>query len=232
MRFDGLQQGVLERRYKRFLADVRLPDGRVVTAHCPNTGAMTGCAEPGWDVWLSPSRNPKRKLEWTLELVNTDTGLVCVHSTLANKVVAQAIDAGALAPLAGYSQCRAEVRYGEGSRADFCLSDDEHRCMVEVKAVTWHVGGGVGRFPDAVSERARKHLQELTRVVASGERAVLLFCVLHNGIQQVEPARQIDAAYADALATAVEAGVEVLALATRTTVDAIEAEGLLPVVLT
>lgn len=209
-----LETGVLRRRYKRFLADIVLDDGREVTAHCPNTGAMTGCAEPGSKVWLLDSANPKRKLRYTWELVRTaDASLACIHSARANALAAEALTAAAVPELAGYPELRREARFGsEGSRADLLLSGGvQADCYIEVKSVTLHLGQGLGVFPDAVSLRGRKHLRELMAVRASGLRAVLLFVVQHTGIERVAPADSIDPAYAETLRQALAAGVEVLA---------------------
>ncbi len=202
----------LIRRYKRFLADVELDDGSVITVYCPNTGAMTGCAEPGWRVWLSKSDSTKRKYAHTWELVETDQGLTCVHSSLANKVVGLALDNDAVAELQGYSDIRPEARYGnESSRIDFLLSTDSEQCFVEVKSVTLLREGGAGAFPDAVSQRGSKHLRELMASKAAGHRAVLFFCVLPSGIERVSVADDIDPIYGRTLVEAVAAGVEVLA---------------------
>ena len=206
-----LQRGTLLRRYKRFLADVQMDSGETLTAHCPNTGAMTGCAEPGRPVWLSRSDTKTRKYPHTWELVETVSGMACVHSARANKVVMEAIQEGRIEELAGYPELRSEVKYGRGSRADLLLSDEERRCYVEVKSVTLCLEGGVGAFPDAVSTRAVKHLQELQAVVESGDRAVIFFCVFHTGIRQVRAAAEIDPDYARALAEALAAGVEAIA---------------------
>lgn len=205
-------QAKLLRRYKRFLADVELQDGTVLTVHCPNTGAMTGCAEQGWNVWLSKSDSPKRKYPYTWELVETDRGLACVHASLANKVVALALGNAEVPELVNYSEIKAEVTYGnEGSRADFLLKEGVAQCFVEVKSVTLLREGGVGAFPDAVSQRGSKHLRELSAMKAQGHRAVLFFCVLHSGIHQVSVADDIDLVYGQMLSEAVAAGVEVLA---------------------
>lgn len=207
--------GKLERRYKRFLADVTLESGESVTVHCPNTGAMTGCAEPGWPVWLSISDSKTRKYPHTWELVDTDRGMACIHSARANKVVQEAVLADVIPELTGYEEVKAEVKYGEGSRADLLLSGDisgaRRRCFVEIKSVTLCREEGVGAFPDAVSSRARKHLRELQAVVEAGDRAVIFFCVFHSGIRSVAPAVDIDPAYGEALAAALAAGVEAMA---------------------
>lgn len=229
MEFSGLLPGVLERRYKRFLADVRLDDGSCVTAHCPNTGAMTGLADPGLRVWLSESNNPARKLRWTLELVETDRGIACVHSALANKVVGEALEQQRIPALAGHWQIRPEVRIPGSARVDFVLSHGEQRVVVEVKAVTLLGEQGVGLFPDARSERAQKHAEALAASVLPNTRAVLLYCVFHSGIEGVCPAAAIDPAYAAAVRRAAEAGVEVIACRCAISPEGIAVTGMLPV---
>lgn len=211
MRFDALLEGRLRRRYKRFLADVELPGGEVVTVHCPNTGAMTGCAEPGSRVWLSVSDSKTRKYPHTWELVETASGMACIHSARANRVVCEAFAKGRIPGFAGYPDIRTEVKYGEGSRVDLLLAGDAGRVFVEVKSVTLCREGGRGAFPDAVSERGRKHLQALQGIRDDTTRAVLFFCVFHGGINQVSVAGDIDPRYRDALREAMASGVEVLA---------------------
>jgi sugar fermentation stimulation protein A len=211
MELPALEEGRLLRRYKRFLADVELPDGQVITAHCPNTGAMTGCTPEGARVWLSRSTSPTRKYPCTWELVDTPAGLACIHSAKANKVVAEGFESGVIPGFDAYPELRREVKYGKGSRADLVLSGDAGRIFVEVKSVTLCQAGGQGLFPDAVSERGRKHLAELAAVLDSNTRAVMFYCVFHNGIQRVATAGQIDPRYRQAMADALEAGVEVMA---------------------
>lgn len=211
MQLGPLFEGRLLRRYKRFLADVELPGGEVLTAHCPNTGAMTGCVEEGAAVWLSRTHNPRRKYAHTWELVATSRGMACIHSALANRVVREAFEAGRIPGFDGYPELRGEVKYGANSRADLLLTGRAGRVFIEVKSVTLCRDGGQGLFPDAVSERGRKHLLELQRVLDSGTRSVLFFCVFHAGINRVSAAGEIDPAYRDALARARAAGVEVLA---------------------
>lgn len=200
-------------RYKRFMADVMTPDGEVLTIHCANTGAMTGCATPGDRVWYSTSDSLTRKYPHSWELTETQQGhWICVNTLRANLLVAEALDQNRLPALAGYSQRQAEVKYGtEKSRIDFLLKAEGRRnCYIEVKSVTL-LHEGKGYFPDAVTIRGQKHLRELATVAAEGHRAVLLFAVLHSGIEDVSPARHIDAAYAEQLAQAQQEGVEVLA---------------------
>jgi len=231
MRFENLLAGTLLRRYKRFLADVELADGRVVTVHCPNTGAMTGCAEPGAGVWLSTSGVKTRKYPHTWELVRTTRGLACVHSALANRVAREAFVAGSVPGFETFPDIRGEVKYGAGSRADLLLERPGGRVYVEVKSVTLCRGAGRGAFPDAVSERGRKHIRELQSVLAADTRALLFFCVFHNGIRKVSAAGDIDPAYREVLAQAMAAGVEVLAWRTRVSTGGLEPAGPLPFTL-
>lgn len=215
-RYPNLVPGVLLRRYKRFLADVRLESGEEVVAHCPNTGSMKAVNVPGCRVWLSPSDNPKRKLAWTWEWIELPqpTGalaLASVNTGRANRIVEDAILAGDIAPLTGYQTLKREVSVSD-ARLDFRLDDpDKGTVYIEVKQVTLKEADGHGYFPDAVSARGTKHLHTLTALAQRGKRAVLLFCVAHEGINDVAPAAHIDAVYAAALAEAVTAGVEVLA---------------------
>lgn len=214
MRFDPpLLEGRLIRRYQRFLVDVETPDG-VLTAHCPNTGSMQGCLVPGSRVWVSPASNPARKLAWTWELVETAPGVVVgVHTGRSNALVHEALEAGLLPELVAYGRVRPEVRYGQGSRVDFLLQQAGlPDCYLEVKNVTAAVAGRVAAFPDAVTERGRRHLEEMAAMVAAGQRAVLVFCVQREDVDRVRPADEIDPAYGRALREAVRQGVEVRAL--------------------
>lgn len=212
MDFNNLREAVLLRRYKRFLADVEFPDGEVVTVHCPNTGAMTGCAEPGSAVWLSTSDSKTRKYPHSWELVNTAQGMACIHSARANKLLQEALENKRIGALSGYQNLQAEVKYGEKSRLDFLLEFAQEKMFVEVKSVTLCSAGGQGLFPDAVSDRGRKHLQELAKIAQTkNTRAVLFFCVLHEGIERVSTAGEIDPRYREAMREALDAGVEVMA---------------------
>ena len=211
MRLPALVEGRLLRRYKRFLADVELASGEQITAHCPNTGAMTGCAPEGARVWLSCSDSKTRKYPHTWELVETPGGLACIHSARANAVVREACEQGVIADFVDYPECRTEVAYGKGSRADLQLTGPAGQVLVEVKSVTLCRDDGLGVFPDAVSERGRKHIVELCESLAPGRRAVLLFCVFHRGIDRVSAAGDIDPRYRAALAEALDRGLEVQA---------------------
>lgn len=223
-----LQPALLLRRYKRFLADVQLPDGSQITIHCPNTGAMTGCSDPGSNVWYSSSDNPGRKYPHTLEIVENVRGhKIGVNSALANRLVEEWLNQDKLKALSGYSEIQREARIPDGNgRFDFKLSSPGRvQCYVEVKSLTLYVERGQGLFPDAKSVRATKHVEALHRCVNSGGRAVLLFCVQHNGILRTGIARKIDPAYHRAVLRALAAGVEVLAYAARIDVKGYEYSG-------
>ena len=218
MKLPELQSGVLIRRYKRFLADIETQSGDTITVHCPNTGAMTGCTEPGSIAYYSVSDNPKRKYSCTLEIVATDAGLVSVNTGRANALVAEALAQQQLAPLANYAEIKAEAKIPDGGgRFDFLACNAEGaRAYIEVKSATLYIDAGRGAFPDAVSERALKHVHALQRMVAAGHRGVLIFCAQHCGIDQVSPAHAIDPAYARGLAEGLAAGIEVYAVGCTT----------------
>ncbi len=218
---NALIAGTLVKRYKRFLADVML-EGGVVTAHCPNSGSMKGYKEAGLRVWLSESDNPNRKLRYTWELVeDADGERVMVHAARANTLVREAIEAGVVAELQGYENLRSEVKYGtQKSRIDLLLEKPGEQCYVEVKSVTLKEGEAL-MFPDAVTTRGQKHLQELMAMKAQGHRAVLFFAVLREGGTHFEAAAHIDPDYARLLDAARTAGVEVLIYRARFREDGI-----------
>ena len=213
MDFPTLTKARLVRRYKRFLADVEcLGDQGTEVVHCPNTGAMTGCCDEGASVWLSHHNNPRRKLSWTWELVETGAGIACVHSARANSVVEEALGQGFFPTFRAEDvTIRREVPMGSSSRADFFVGSDQG-VYVEVKAVTLYRGASTGAFPDAKSLRATKHLRELMNMMTLGHRAGLVFCVLHAGIDHVCAAADIDPEYARQLSMAIDAGLEVFTL--------------------
>lgn len=221
MQFDPqLEEGRLIKRYKRFLADIECSDGSVITAHCANTGSMKNCMAAGARVWFSRNDDPKRKLKASWELVETPHGrIACINTGRANRLVEEALVNGAITELAGFSTLRREVKYGvENSRADFCLMFATEPVFVEVKSVTLGFAeSDIAAFPDAVTVRGTKHLRELSALSASGQRAVLIYCVNLTGISAVRAAEEIDPDYAAALAEAKAAGVEVLAYGTSIT---------------
>jgi sugar fermentation stimulation protein A len=227
-----LQRGHLQRRYKRFLADVITPSGVELTVHCPNTGAMSGCSNPGSEVWYSDSGNPKRKYRHTLEVVCTDLGRAGVNTSRANRLIEEAILGGQIEPLAGYPELQREARIpNESGRFDFLLSDQGRRCFVEVKSLTLAYPDGTGAFPDAVSERAVRHVNALVAQAAHGDRAVLIFCVQHTGIRRATAADDIHPAYGEALRGALTRGVEVYAYGCEIAREEICVAGPLPVEL-
>lgn len=221
--------GTLLRRYQRFLAEVELEGGTRVVAHTPNTGSMMQCAVPGHPVLISPASNPLRKLPWTLELILVNGHWVDTHTHRTNRVVEEALRAGTLPGLSGYT-VRPEYRCGE-SRLDFLLERPGERVFVEVKNVTLTVDGTVACFPDAVTERGRRHLHELARVRGEGDRAVIFFLVQRGEAAAFRPADGIDPAYGKALREASAAGVEVLAFRSVVTPEENRVGDRIPVLL-
>ncbi|MGD8964563.1 MAG: DNA/RNA nuclease SfsA [Gammaproteobacteria bacterium] len=217
--------GRLIRRYKRFLADVRLSSGEVITAHCPNTGAMLGCREPGSRIWLSESDNPKRRYRHTWELVETAPGvLVGIHTGRTNRLAAEALSQGLLADVVKVRGLKREVSVADlGCRIDFLVeTQDGPDCYMEIKNVTAAVEKDVALFPDAVSERAVRHLDSLVTLVDRGHRAALCFCVQRSDVRAVRPASEIHPEYATALARAAAAGVQIAGFRCRVSTDRIE----------
>lgn len=218
MRFQtDLVPARLIRRYKRFLADCRLEDGRDVTAHCANPGSMMGLAEPGTRVWLEPNDDPKKKLKWGWRLVeHADGNFTGVDTSVPNRALREALEARVVAELAAYDTLRAEVKYGQASRIDFLLSAPNlPDAFVEVKSVTLSRTPGLAEFPDSVTARGTRHLQELAAMAGAGHRAVMLFLVQRTDCAGVSIAGDIDPAYLAGFRAARQAGVDVLALGTN-----------------
>lgn len=238
MKFEApLQQARLIKRYKRFLVDVDNGE-EIFTIHCPNTGAMTGCAEPGAIAWYSDSNNPKRKYRHTLELVQSLNGyMIGVNTHRANTLIEEAFMKNKISGMENHIVKR-EVKVGD-SRLDFMLTpiDDKTQHFVEVKSVTLgpleltYPETGKGYFPDAVSTRAIKHLHELEKLVNRGQLASLLFCVQHSGINEVHPARHIYPQYAEALQHAADSGVNIRAFSCLLSPERIEINEEIPVVI-
>lgn len=228
-----LLRGTLLKRYKRFFADILLDSGEHITAHCPNTGAMTGCAEPGFTVWVSRSDNPKRKLKFTWELAITHNGdWISINTHRANKLVQAALESFKLPALCGYSVVKREVSPpGFNSRFDFCVTrDDATPLYIEVKSVTLSEDSQ-GFFPDAVTSRGKKHAEELAQLSSQGVATCLLFCVQHTAIQTVQLATHIDPAYAEAVRHAAHCGVSISAVGCQISQEKIEINQSLPVIL-
>ncbi len=234
MRFtDKLTRATLIKRYKRFLADVELDNGDIVIAHCANSGAMTGCAESGWTVYLSPNRNPKAKLDWRWEMVDCGTSLIGINTSRPNHIVEEAILDGSIRELQGYATLKREVKYGKNSRIDILLNGGEkgdQLCYVEVKSVTLKIDDKAA-FPDAVTTRGTKHLNELIAMVEAGHRAVMVYLVQREDCVGFTPAAAIDPTYARTLQKAASAGVELICYSCRLTEDAIWVKAPLPISL-
>ena len=217
-----LLPGTLVKRYKRFLADVLIEDGRTVTAHCANTGAMMGVQAPGSEVWLSPATNPDRKLKFTWELIRIGDRLVGINTAHPNAIVAEAIKAGKISELSGYDNLRREVKYGKNSRIDILLSSDgKPDCYVEIKNVHLRRKSGVAEFPDSVSTRATKHQHELINMVERGSRAVTVYLCQREDCDTFKLAVDIDPAYGDAAELAKLRGVESVCYSCDVTTDSI-----------
>ncbi len=213
MKYPGaLSEARLIRRYQRFLADVRLPDGGILTMHCPNTGSMRNCREPDSRVWYTTSARAGRKYPQTWQIVEVDRRhLVGINTGMANSLVGEAVESGLVESLAGFAAMRREATYESGrGRADFLVDLPDAQCYVEVKNVSL-ADAGVGLFPDAVTERGQRHLRELMSARRAGKRAMVIFCVSHDGAECVRPAAAIDPRFAELLREAARAGVELLA---------------------
>ena len=216
-----LLRGTLVKRYKRFLADVDMDNGSRVTAHCPNSGTMRACSEPGRPVYLSFHDNPRRKLKYTWEIIHMPDSLVGVNTLVPNRLVRQSIERNLVKELAGYDRVQAEVKTGKGSRLDLLLAKDGKKdCFVEVKNCTL-VEDRLARFPDAVTARGRKHLLELQHLVRAGNRGVMFFLIQRMDADRFTPADDIDPAYGEELRQAYQNGVEILVYDVSMDLDAV-----------
>lgn len=226
-----LLSGTLIKRYKRFLADIELSDGTLVTAHCPNSGSMLGLTTPGTPVWISKASNPERKLGYTWEMAEIEDTIVGMNTSHPNALAEEAIKYRLIPSLNGYTSLKREVKYGANSRIDILLTkEDTPPCYVEVKNV--HLKRGAQAFfPDSVTERGRKHLQELSTVVHEGGRAVMLYIIQRNDCESFSLASDIDPKYAAAALQAKEGGVEFMAYSCNISPQAIQISREIPVVL-
>lgn len=209
MKFLPLIEGKLIKRYKRFLADITLNSGEVITAHVPNSGAMTSCIEPNCAVWVSFHDNPKRKLKYTLELTQMNKELICTNTGVANKIAIEAINNGVIKQLKGYSSLKPEQKYGQSSRIDILLENDNEKCYVEIKSVSLKQNDTFA-FPDVITSRGLKHLKELSDMVQQGHRAVMLYIIQRTDNAPFTLAQNIDPKYVQGFQEAVGIGVEVL----------------------
>jgi len=228
MDWPTLIPGTLIKRYKRFLADVELADGTVVTAHCANTGSMLGCKEVGSPVMLSPADSPTRKLRYTWELVRVGEAWVGINTSRPNRIVEEAIKTGRIPELLPYTRLRREVKYGTGSRIDLLLETDTTPIYVEVKNTTL-AEGRLARFPDSVTTRGQKHMAELAKVVREGARAAVVFLVHREDVDHFSPADAIDPDYGKALRAAADQGVQVLPYQATVSPERVEVVRRLPV---
>ena len=203
--------GSLVKRYKRFLADIELKNGNVITAHCPNTGSMMGCSEPGRPVYISYHDNPRRKLKYTWELIDMPTSLVGINTLIPNRLVFESIKAGLVPELSGYETVKREVKIGRHSRIDLLLTHgDNKRCYIEIKNCTL-VNDGIALFPDAVTSRGLKHLKELEALVDAGYRCAMFYFIQRMDAKLFRPADHIDADYGEELRYGAKQGIEILA---------------------
>ncbi|MCS6960635.1 MAG: DNA/RNA nuclease SfsA [Pseudanabaenaceae cyanobacterium SKYGB_i_bin29] len=209
--YPPLVEGILLQRYQRFFADVRLMTGEIITAHCPNTGPMTGVCPIGNRVFLSRSDNPKRKLVYTWEIVEVEGELVGINTSLPNRVIGNMIASHLIPELEPYTECRSEVEYGqERSRVDFFLSGDRINRYVEVKNTTWSKEG-VALFPDTVTIRGQKHLRELSNTITPQQRATIIFFINRGDCDKFAPGDEADPVYGELLRWGVTKGLEILA---------------------
>jgi sugar fermentation stimulation protein A len=202
--------GKLVKRYKRFLADIELESGEVITAHCPNSGSMKSCQIPGWKVMLSYHDNPGRKFQYTWEMVYNGTCWIGINTRIPNQIAEEAIRNKVIPALNGYTEVRREVSYGQNSRIDILLKNERQICYTEVKNVTLVEDDCFYYFPDSVTKRGRKHLYELINMVKQNHRAVMLYVIQRSDGSTFKPAAHIDPAYAESLNEAYENGVEIL----------------------
>lgn len=211
MKFEKLYKGKLIKRYKRFLADIVLNSGEYITAHVPNSGAMTSCIKYDCPVWVTYHDNPKRKLKYTLQLTKMDDNLICTNTNVANKISIEAIQNGTIKQLQGYDNLTPEQKYGKNSRIDILLSNNnsEKKCFVEVKSVSLKLENSLA-FPDAVTKRGQKHLDELSNMVKDGHRAVMLYIIQRTDNLPFTIAKQIDKKYKEIFDRVRQEGVEVL----------------------
>ena len=210
MKFEiPLYSGTFIKRYKRFLADIKLDTGESITAHCPNSGSLRSCTHEGWKVMVSKSLNPNRKYQYTWEMIHNNKCWIGINTAIPNLIAAEAIQENLIPELKGYHELRKEVRYGRNSRIDIFLKNEKELCYVEIKNVTL-LENGFYQFPDAVTERGRKHLYELINMVEQGHRAVMLYIIQRNDGALFKPAEHIDPEYTKSLFTAYKKGVEIL----------------------
>ena len=221
MKFETLIHGKLIKRYKRFLADIILDNKEKITAHVPNSGAMTSCIEENCDVWVTYHDNPKRKLKYTLELTKMGKELICTNTGVANKISIEAINNRVIKELQGYTSLKPEQKYGQNSRIDILLEKEDEKCYVEIKSVSLKIEDTLA-FPDSVTTRGAKHLKELSDMVKEGHRAVMLYIIQRTDNLPFRLAHEIDKKYKEAFDEATREGVEVLVYQSDISLEKIE----------
>lgn len=220
MKFEKLIHGKLIKRYKRFLADIILENDEMITAHVPNSGAMTSCIEDNCDVWVSFHDDPKRKLKYTLELTKINENIICTNTGVANKIAIEAIKEGTIKELQGYNSLKPEQKYGQNSRIDILLENEKQKCYVEIKSVSLKIDNYLA-FPDAVTSRGTKHLKELEDMVKLGHRAVMLYIIQRDDELPFRLACEIDKKYCETFKEVTKNGVEVLVYQSAINLDEI-----------
>ncbi|BAK73041.1 DNA/RNA nuclease SfsA [Arcobacter sp. L] len=220
MKFEKLIHGKLIKRYKRFLADIILENGEMITAHVPNSGAMTSCIEDNCDVWVSFHDDPKRKLKYTLELTKINENIICTNTGVANKIAIEAVKEGTIKELQGYNSLKPEQKYGQNSRIDILLENEKQKCYVEIKSVSLKIDNYLA-FPDAVTSRGTKHLKELEDMVKLGHRAVMLYIIQRDDELPFRLACEIDKKYCETFKEVTQNGVEVLVYQSAINLDEI-----------
>ena len=220
MKFETLIHGKLIKRYKRFLADIILDNGETITAHVPNSGAMTSCIEENCDVWVTFHDDVKRKLKYTLELTKINENLICTNTGVANKIAIEAVTNGTIKGLQGYSSLKPEQKYGQNSRIDILLENENQKCYVEIKSVSLRIDNSLA-FPDAVTSRGTKHLKELEEMVKLGHRAVMLYIIQRDDDLPFRLACEIDKKYCETFKEVAKNGVEVLVYQSAINLDEI-----------
>lgn len=222
-----IQKGVLVKRYKRFLADIEL-NGATITAHCANTGSMKGVKDEGAVVWVTSAQNANRKLKWDWQVIEIGGAKICINTASANPIVEQAILAGHVPELSGYSSLKREVKYGVNSRIDILLeAENRPPCYVEIKNVTLSRTPGLAEFPDSPTARGTKHLGELADMVREGHRAVMFYLVNRDDCTLFKLADDIDPEYAREFGKATKAGIEKLVYSTSINANGIKLDKLL-----
>lgn len=225
MKYSNLTKGILIKRYKRFLADIQLENGEVITAHCPNSGSMKTCAKPGWRVLISKSDNPKRKLKYTWELVHNEKCWISINTNNVNNIIKEALENNEIEELSKYNNFQFEKKINDSTRLDLFLENESEKCYVEIKSVSLVEDDSKAfQFPDSVTKRGQKHLEELIKLKKEGNRAIILFLIKRNDADYFSPAKHIDCDYANLLKEAHATGVEILPLTTFITESEIKVD--------